>query len=135
VIVTEAVSNLVESCWLVAVIVAVVLVLTVGARYRPVLETVPTDADHVTPTFCVFRTRAVNCRVPEDARVAVPGMTVTLMPDPEPRGIAEVASRFDWLETKAGTDRIVTRPNRAGKNFMGDQASVKPGELQLFWES
>ena len=40
---------------------------------------VPGDADHVTATFEVADTNAVNCIVPEEARVAIVGVTVTAM--------------------------------------------------------
>jgi hypothetical protein len=37
----------------------------------------PREADHVTPTFDVLVTRAVNCNVPEEVTVAIAGVTVT----------------------------------------------------------
>jgi hypothetical protein len=40
---------------------------------------VPGDADQLTATFEVFDTKAVNCIVPEDGRVAIVGVTVTAM--------------------------------------------------------
>lgn len=75
--VTAAVPNLVWSATLVAVTVALVLVLTVGAVYRPELETVPGDAVQVTATFDELLTSAVNCFVVPDTTVADEGETVT----------------------------------------------------------
>ena len=46
---------------LVAVTVTLVAALTVGAVKRPVLETVPADADQVTAVLVVPCTLAVNC--------------------------------------------------------------------------
>ena len=40
-------------------------------------EIVPGDADHVTATFEVLLTKAVNCCDPADGTVAVAGVTVT----------------------------------------------------------
>ena len=77
-IVRDAVPDLVGSALLVAVTVAFVLELTVGAVYMPLLLMVPLDADHVTAVLDVLLTMAVNCTVCEDATVAVPGVTVTL---------------------------------------------------------
>jgi hypothetical protein len=68
---------LVASATLVAVTVAFVLTVTVGAWYRPLLEILPLEADHVTATLDVLLTRAVNCRVPADGTEAVAGETVT----------------------------------------------------------
>ena len=39
----------------------------------------PGDADHLTATFDVSDTKAVNCIVPEEAREAIVGETVTAM--------------------------------------------------------
>jgi hypothetical protein len=75
--VTDAVPDLVGSAMLVAVTVAFVLTVTVGAWYRPVLEIVPGEADQITATFEVLLTRAVNCLVPTDGTVAVAGERVT----------------------------------------------------------
>ena len=80
VIVTDAVPDLVASATLVAITVALVLTVTVGAWYSPVLEIVPVEADQVTATFEVFVTRAVNCLVPADGTEAVAGETVTTTP-------------------------------------------------------
>ena len=46
---------------LVAVTVTLVAALTVGAVKRPLLETVPADADQVTAVLVVPSTLAVNC--------------------------------------------------------------------------
>lgn len=46
---------------LVAVTVTLVAALTFGAVKRPVLETVPADADQVTAALVVPSTVAVNC--------------------------------------------------------------------------
>jgi hypothetical protein len=61
VIVTETVADLVASAALVAVTVAVVLALTVGAVWSPVLEIVPRLAVQVTAVLVVPVTVAVNC--------------------------------------------------------------------------
>src|SRR5579863_109523 len=79
VIVTTAEADFVESAVLVALMVAVVLLVTVGAWYKPLLLTAPADADQVTPTFDVLLTVAVNCTVPEEATVAVAGSRVTVI--------------------------------------------------------
>jgi len=56
--VTIAVANAVRSATLVAVITAVVVVLTAGAVYNPALETLPTVAFQVTAVSLVFVTVA-----------------------------------------------------------------------------
>jgi hypothetical protein len=68
------------SAWLVAVTVAEVLEVTVGARYRPALEMVPKEADHVTATFDVFVTDAVNCVDAPEVSVADVGVMVIATP-------------------------------------------------------
>jgi len=75
--VTDAVADLVGSAVLVAVTVAEVLAVTVGAVYRPVPDIFPGEADQVTATLDVLVTNAVNCSVPPEATVAVAGVTVT----------------------------------------------------------
>src|SRR5262249_33278470 len=77
VMVSVAVADWEESALLVAVTVAVVFDFTAGAVYMPLLLTVPGEADHVTATFEVLVTSAVNCSVPEDATVAVAGLIET----------------------------------------------------------
>ena len=46
------------------------------------LEIVPGDADHVTATFEVLLTKAVNCKDPADGTVGVDGVTVTATVEP-----------------------------------------------------
>ena len=58
---TIALAFLVISAALVAVIVTLVLLLTLGAVNNPLLETVPALADHVTAVFVVPCTVAANC--------------------------------------------------------------------------
>jgi hypothetical protein len=53
-----AVADFVESAALVAVRTALVVVVTVGAVYSPLLETVPLDAVQFTPVFDVLVTDA-----------------------------------------------------------------------------
>jgi len=77
VIVTVAFADFVMSDLLVAVMLAVVFALTFGAVYRPVLLIAPIVADHVTATFDVFETSAVNCSLAEDPIVTTAGVTVT----------------------------------------------------------
>jgi hypothetical protein len=84
--VTAADPDADESAVLVAVTVAEVLLVTVGAWYRPLLLMVPGDADQVTATFDVLVTTAVNCIVPAEVTDAVEGLTVTTI---EP-GVATV---------------------------------------------
>ena len=59
--VTLAEAVFVESAWLVAVTVAVVVELTVGAVNNPPLEMVPAEAFQVTPVFVEPLTLAENC--------------------------------------------------------------------------
>ena len=75
--VTTDEADFVGSATLVAVTVATVFTVTLGAWYRPLLETVPCVAVHVTPRFEVPVTVAVSCTVPCDATVASAGLTVT----------------------------------------------------------
>jgi hypothetical protein len=75
--VSEVFADLVGSATLVADTVAVVFVLTAGARYRPEFEIVPAEAHQVTATFEVLLTRAVNCCVPVDATVGAVGVKLT----------------------------------------------------------
>src|ERR1035441_5220880 len=51
-----------------------------GAVYRPAEEIVPTDGliDQVTPVLLVPKTVAVNCCVPEGARLTVDGLRDTV---------------------------------------------------------
>ena len=79
---TVAEPDFVGSALLVAVTVAVVLLLTVGLLYMPVLEIVPSLADHFTATSEVLLTSALNCMEPVDGTVAVPGVTFTTIPAP-----------------------------------------------------
>ena len=81
--VTLALAFLVVSAALVAVTVTLVLLVTAGAVNTPLLETVPEDADQVTAVLVVPCTEALNCWVPPDVRVALPGETVT----PPPFGV------------------------------------------------
>ena len=112
VMVTADFPDLVGSATLVAVTVALVLALTVGAVYRPVFEIVPGEADQVTATFDVLLTRAVNCAVAAEDTVAVAGVTVTatlaafdtvtwneFLPACELESVAETAKLKDpvWL--------------------------------------
>src|SRR5258708_33979555 len=68
-----AVADLVESAALVAVSTAVVLVVTVGAVYRPLLDTVPFDAVQFTVVLEVFVTAARNCAVAPEFTLLSPG--------------------------------------------------------------
>ena len=79
VIVRVALACLLASATLVAVTVAVVLALTIGAVYSPLLEMVPDDAVHVIDVLLIPVSVAVNCRVPRDATVALLGETEILM--------------------------------------------------------
>ena len=79
VIVRVALACLLASATLVALTVAVVLTLTSGAVYSPLLEIVPEDAVHVTDVLLIPVSVAVNCRVPWDATVALLGETEILM--------------------------------------------------------
>jgi hypothetical protein len=58
---------------LVAVMVAEVLVVTLGATKTPLLEIVPTLADHITPVSAVPLIWAVNCSWACEVRVALLG--------------------------------------------------------------
>jgi hypothetical protein len=80
--VMEAVADLVESATLVALTVALVLTLTVGAVYCPDVETVPALADQFTAVLVVPVTVSANCCVPPDGTVAEVGEmeTETVLP-------------------------------------------------------
>lgn len=58
---TTALALLVESAWLVAVTVTPVLVVTLGAVNKPLLETVPALAVQVTAVLLDPFTAALNC--------------------------------------------------------------------------
>ena len=60
VIVTTAVADLVGSATLVAFTVAFEVVVTEGALYEPLVLIAPREVVHVTPTFEVLLTVAVN---------------------------------------------------------------------------
>jgi hypothetical protein len=77
VIVNSALADFVGSAVLVAVTVALVFAVTLGAVYRPLLLIFPVEADHVTATFDVLVTWAVNCSVPADVTLVLAGVTVT----------------------------------------------------------
>ena len=64
---------------LVAVILTLVLLLTLGATKAPVLEIVPTLADHVTAVLEVPLIWAVNCCLPSEVTVALVGEITTAM--------------------------------------------------------
>jgi hypothetical protein len=80
---TLAEAFLVVLATLVAVTVTEVVVLTLGAVNKPLAETDPALADHVTPVWLVLRTVAENCCDPPDATVALVGETATLMMLPD----------------------------------------------------
>jgi hypothetical protein len=77
VIVSSAVEDFVPSATLVAVTVAFVFALTLGAVYKPLLLIVPVEAAQVTATFDVLVTEAVNCSVPDEVTLTLAGVTVT----------------------------------------------------------
>jgi hypothetical protein len=80
---TVALALFVESAVLVALTVAVVAVLTLGAVYKPSLEIVPVVADQLTEVLLVPVTNAASRSVPADWMVEVLGDTVTLTPEPK----------------------------------------------------
>ena len=76
--VTVAVAVLLGSATLVAVTVTTCVLLTLeGAEYNPPEEIDPAGglSVHVTDVLVVLLTQAVNCRVCEALRLAVPGVT------------------------------------------------------------
>ena len=78
--VTVDCACLVGSATLVAVTVAVVAVVTLGAVNSPLLEMVPPLALQVTAVFEVLMTVAENCCVPADGTLVLLGETLTLIP-------------------------------------------------------
>ena len=76
---TVVLAFLVVSAALVAVTVAVVLLVTVGAVNNPLLEMEPALADHVTVVFVVPCTVAANCWVLPEPTVALVGEIATLI--------------------------------------------------------
>jgi hypothetical protein len=76
--VTVALERLVLSATLVAVTVTLVLALTLGAVNNPLAEMMAALVDHVTAVFAVPCTRAENCCVVPELKVALFGETVTL---------------------------------------------------------
>ena len=68
------------SATLVAVMVAVIEIFTVGATNSPLLEIVPALALQVTAVFEVLVTVAVNCWLPVEIRLDEIGETATLIP-------------------------------------------------------
>jgi len=83
---TVAVDALVGSAALVAVTTTLVVLETVGAVNRPVLETVPAVVDHFTAVLLVPCTVALNCCWPAELRLTVKGDTATLIPVPDTTG-------------------------------------------------
>ncbi|HZP17350.1 MAG TPA: hypothetical protein VFB00_05260 [Terriglobales bacterium] len=77
--VTVALAFLVVSAALVAVTVTLLLLETVGAVNRPLLEMDPAVADQVTDVLVAPCTEAANCCVPPELTVADVGETATLM--------------------------------------------------------
>jgi hypothetical protein len=71
-----ALADFVVSATLVAVRTTLVVFVTVGAVYRPLEETVPTEAVQVTAVFEVFVTVAVNCEVAPEFTFALVGEIV-----------------------------------------------------------
>ena len=101
VMVTEAVPASEESALLIAVTVAVVLLFTAGAWYRPSLLIVPTEAVQVTAVLEVLRTVAVNCKLAADGKVAVFGLSVIVTGFELETAIfnGSAPPRFDFLST------------------------------------
>jgi len=99
---TITVADFAELAVLVAQTLSVpVPLLTWGAVYRPVLEIVPWEADHVKPWFEELLTFALNCTVCPATRVGAVGETVTLM-------VPVVATRIEklacpWFEVASVT--------------------------------
>jgi len=79
VMLTAADAFLDGSATLVAVIVAVVFVLTAGATNSPLMEMVPDVAPQLTPTLLVPVTAEVNCMLFPEATVAAEGDTAIPM--------------------------------------------------------
>lgn len=81
---------LLRSATLVAVTVAIVDAVTLGAVNIPLLLMDPPVALQVTAVFEVWATIAENCCVPADATLALVGETETVIPGvsglPEPLG-------------------------------------------------
>lgn len=80
---TVALDFLVVSAMLVAVTVALVLLVTLGAVNRPPAETVPAEADQVTDVLLVPCTEAENCWVFPEVRIVLVGEIETLMVEPD----------------------------------------------------
>lgn len=75
---TVATAFFVGSAALVAVTVTLVLLVTLGAVNRPLLETVPELELQVTPVLVEPLTAALNCWEPAEATLALVGETDTL---------------------------------------------------------
>jgi len=86
---------LVVSATLVAVTVAVVEELTLGAVNIPLLEIVPPVALQVTAVFEALLTLAVNCWLPAEMRLDEIGETATLTAADE--GLTVIVDREYWL--------------------------------------
>jgi hypothetical protein len=76
--VIAACADFVVSATLVAVTIALVFEVTVGAVNSPLLDTDPALAVHVTAWFAVLLTKTVNCRDWPDDTVALLGVIDTL---------------------------------------------------------
>ena len=82
-----------------AVTVTVVEVETEGAVNRPLLEMEPALVDHTTAVLLVPLTVAKNCCVPAEARLALLGFRVTVMPVVDAGGFTvTVADAFESTE-------------------------------------
>jgi hypothetical protein len=110
--VTVAVPDFVVSALLVAVIVAVLVPVTHGAVNSPVVEIVPWVAFQVTAVFVVPVTVAVNWVNSRETRLAVGGVTVTV--------IAEVVpSEFDWPSPAVAVQMAKTNINKGIREKAG----------------
>ena len=74
--VTDAVAHLLVSATLVAVTTTFEVTLMAGATSKPFVM-LPSEVVQVTPVLLVLLTVALNCKVPEEATVAVVGEIVT----------------------------------------------------------
>jgi hypothetical protein len=122
---------LLESVWLVAVILTWVVEATLGAVNKPDELNVPAVADHVTAVFRVWLTKAVNCRVFPETMVAFEGDTEMRIPPLPPEADLPLEDMLpppqdESIKHARSKPKIVFR--REVKPFLSNAAAKKTSQ-------
>src|SRR5579864_159170 len=106
--VTMVAARRLWSVALVTVTVTEVLLVTLGAVNWPLLVMVPADADQRTAVFEVPVTLALNCRIPCEVTVGVPGETeiVAVCPLPPAAMMIRTGALPVSCQGRSETDRL-----------------------------